>query len=315
LRARGRLPAIGLVLAFVAACSSTSVPPSTAPGTAGVPATGQNVTPGTGLGGGPGETLLPGQTPGSTTRPGASGSGAPSPGSSPGPGSGSPAPGAFTIAPWAPWPAKVPGASAVVVSHGSRSKPWIALTIDDGGSPTVCREEFDWLRQNHIPATFFPTSNNAKKDPDLWREIAAAGYPIGDHTLSHINLAKAADHSLVRQLIKSRQILEHMIGQPIMPVMRPPAGAYNGHVADFAGSVGYHTLLLWSDTDADTGLHSTPAGMIQRAERGSNGAILLSHCNRQMSADIIPTIVADYLARGFTFVTIPQMLKGSGLGG
>ncbi len=224
-------------------------------------------------------------------------------------------PGTWVIPRWAPWPAKNPGSPAVVVAQGLGNKKVIALTIDDAGNPNVCQQEFDWLDQHHIPATFFPIANNVARDPTLWAEIAAAGYPIGNHTTSHPIMTKLSGQAIRYQLTKARQIIQSVTGQPMLPVFRPPGGAYNQNVLDIAGQVGFQTALLWSNTDADTAQHSKPSDMIHTAMKGGNGAILLSHCNIQTSADIIPTIVQGYLARGFTFVTIPDLLRSGGLGG
>lgn len=193
----------------------------------------------------------------------------------------------------------------------------IALTIDDGNDPTACQEEFDYLRQNHIPATFFPTWVGVHKDPALWQQIAAANFPIGDHSLTHINLSGpgVTDKTVQRQLGVSRSRIEKMIDHAMLPVWRAPFGAYDARDLRIAGQLGYHSLIMWSGSDADSGPNSRPAGMIKRALMAGPGAILLTHCNTQTSADILPNIVQGFLARGFTFVTIPDLLRNAGLGG
>jgi peptidoglycan/xylan/chitin deacetylase (PgdA/CDA1 family) len=204
----------------------------------------------------------------------------------------------------------------VVVSQGPR-KPIIALTIDDGNFPEGCAQEFAYLSSNHIPATFFPDWVGAHKDPELWREIAAAGYPIGDHTLTHLDLAgpDVEDHSVRRQLAESRRRIEKIIGRSMLPVWRPPFCSYDARDLQIAGELGLHTALLWSASDADSGPNSKPEGMIRAALRVEPGDILLTHCNTQTSADILPAIVQGLLAKGYTLVTIPDLLRPYGLGG
>jgi peptidoglycan/xylan/chitin deacetylase (PgdA/CDA1 family) len=315
--------ALAVVLAVLVGCSSTSTPsPSAAatlPPSAAPRASSTSGAPSTGLIGpvtsGPPE-LSP--SPGESTSPPTDG---PSPAiDSPGPsGSLEPAPTPdpdFIIPDWAPWPARDPGAPSVIVSEGP-SKPIIALTIDDGNFPDGCRQEFGYLSANHIPATFFPDWVGVNKNPHLWREIAAAGYPIGNHTLTHLQLAGSDvhDHSVQRQLAVARKRIEAIIRRPMLPVWRPPYGAYDARDLRIAGELGLHTMVLWSATDADSALNSKPAAMIRTALRARRGAILLTHCNSQTSADILPRIVQGLLARGYTFVTIPEMLRPHGLGG
>jgi peptidoglycan/xylan/chitin deacetylase (PgdA/CDA1 family) len=223
---------------------------------------------------------------------------------------------AFILPDWEPWLAQNPGAPSAIVSQGP-SLPIIALTIDDGNFPDGCRQEFAYLSANHIPATFFPDWVGVNRDPDLWREIAAAGYPIANHTLTHLDLAghDVEDHSVRRQLAEARQRIEKIIGRSMLPVWRPPYGSFDGRDLQIAGELGLHTMILWSASDADSGPNSKPEGMIRAALRAQPGDILLTHCNTQTSAEILPAIVQGLLAKGYTFVTIPDMLRPYGLGG
>lgn len=221
----------------------------------------------------------------------------------------------FVIPDLGPWPARVPDAPAKVAWRGPRENI-IALTIDDGNDPETCRREFDYLRANHIKATFFPTWVGVHKDKALWREIADAGYPIGDHTLTHRDLTEPgiADHSIIRQLAGSRSKIEKVIGHPMLPVFRPTFGAFDDRVLAIAGSLDFHTAVMWGSSAGDSGPNSTPKGMTRAALQGGRGDIILMHCNHAVSADILPAIVQGYLDRGWTFVTIPELLRWDELG-
>src|SRR5512146_251182 len=52
-------------------------------------------------------------------------------------------------------PTPAEAAAASVVYHGSRTKPYIALTIDDGYNAPNCRRAADILRAMNVPATYF----------------------------------------------------------------------------------------------------------------------------------------------------------------
>lgn len=301
-------------LLLVLACSSNTPSPTVTrrtPGASDVPSASASSDESVG----PAESPIDGGSPSVSPSAGEpSGQPTPAPTAVPSGGPTAP-PGTWVIPAWSPWPAKNPGSPSVVVAQGRANKKLIALTIDDAGNPRVCREEFKWLDQHHIPATWFPTANNARRDPRLWRQIAAAGYPIGNHTTSHTTLTRASDQVIRYQLTSARRTIEAITKQPMLPVFRPPGGAYNANVLVVAGQAGFHTALIWSNTFADTALRSKPSDMVKTALRGGNGTILLSHCNTQTSADIMPTIVQGYLDRGFTFVTVPDLLRPSHLGG
>lgn len=220
-------------------------------------------------------------------------------------------PAAFTIPSWEPWPAEVPGAPArVVYKQPGAAPPVVALTIDDGLDPETCRRMFDYLRAERIPATFFPTLVGVNHDRVLWREIAAAGYPIGVHSLTHRNLVTIEDVSVKRQLAGSKRRIERIVKEPLLPVFRPPYGSWDARILAIAGELGLHTMALWGPSagDGSTGLLD-PLRLARNASQGHRGAIVLMHCNAPVSADALPLVVAAYRARGYGFVTLPQLLK------
>ena len=216
----------------------------------------------------------------------------------------------FTLPDWQPWPALDPGGPAQVVNRGPHVNA-VAITIDDGNDPETCRRQFEFLRDNHLAATFFPTWVGVVRDKELWQEIAAAGYPIGIHTLTHRDLTEPgiADHSIRRQLGGARTKIEAIIGRPMLPIFRPPYGHLNDEVLSIAGDLGLHTAVRWDATAADSAPNSKPEGMIATALSGGHGAIVLMHCNAPVSADILPAIAQGYLERGWQLVTLPQLLR------
>jgi len=169
---------------------------------------------------------------------------------------------------------------------------------------------FDYLRAERVPATFFPTLVAVHNDRVLWREIAAAGFPIGVHTLTHPDLTTLADVSVKRQLGGSKRRIENILKATLLPVFRPPYGAWDARVIALAGQIGLHTMVLWGPSAGDSGFGSPdPARLAQNAAQGHRGTIVLMHCNSPVSADALPLIVEAYRARGYGFVTIPQLLK------
>ncbi len=186
----------------------------------------------------------------------------------------------------------------------------VALTIDDGLHPETCRRMFEYLQAARIPATFFPTLVGVNNDRALWREIAAAGHPIGVHTLTHRDLVAIEDVSVKRQLAGSKRRIERIVKAPLLPVFRPPYGSWDARVLRIAGVLGLHTMALWGPSagDGSTGALD-PARLARNASQGHRGAIVLMHCNNPASADALPLIVAAYRARGYGFVTLPELLK------
>ncbi len=204
-----------------------------------------------------------------------------------------------------------PGAGAAgarVVSHGSRSRPEIALTFDDGISPANCRRILATLVEQRVPATFFPIGEAMSLDPAFWRLVAEAGDPVGDHTWSHPQMPALGLGAQVTQIERGRKAVEAVTGRPILRVFRPPYGAYDTATIDAASEAGFDTVLLWDTSDRDTSPQGTVAEMVKAAEAGKNGSVILMHCGPNPTPWLLPKVIDDYRARGFDFVTVPKLL-------
>ena len=201
-----------------------------------------------------------------------------------------------------PLPLSVPA-----LRHGRRSKPVVALTFDDGWSPTATREILAILEEEHVPATFFPYGYVVRRSPGLWRRIAAGGYPIGNHTLSHADLTGLSDGGIRVQLRAQSWIVQAVTGAPPVPFVRPPFGAFNATTDAIAAEEGYRALVLW-DVDAEDWKDISVATIVYRATRGTNGSIVLLHAGPPRTPFALRSIIDHYRARGFDFVTVPELL-------
>ena len=201
--------------------------------------------------------------------------------------------------------------TARVFAHGSRTRHVVALTFDDCRDRKAVLALYRTLEDEHVPATFFPYGYAVRRSPGLWRMVAAAGFPIGNHTLSHPDLVRLRQGGVRYQFRAWRQVVDRIVGGGTIPYARPPFGHYNARTLRAADLEGYGTLVMWDvDTRDWSGL---PAAQVAaRAERGSNGSIVLMHCGPSATVKALPSIIAAYRARGFGFVTIPELLEGTG---
>ncbi len=90
--------------------------------------------------------------------------------------------------------------------------------------------------------------------------------------------------------------------------MRPPGGSYTKATAQAIARAGYSTIVLW-DVDARDWAGGSASTIRVRAIRGTNGSIVLMHAGPTNTVKALPAIIASYKARGFHFVTIPELLN------
>src|SRR5262245_26379183 len=69
-----------------------------------------------------------------------------------------------------------------VESNGARC---VALTFDDGPTPTRTPRLLDILREKNVRATFFVIGRRVEESPEIVRRAQAEGHLIATHTWSH----------------------------------------------------------------------------------------------------------------------------------
>ncbi len=198
-----------------------------------------------------------------------------------------------------------------VIWHGSRADRVVALTFDDGWSPRILRRIYRILVRERVPATFFVTGIYVQRAPALWRTIAAAGFPLANHSYLHRDTRDLTPRVAALDLALTREVVERATGRPMLPYYRPPYGARNPATDRRAAAAGFPYIVLWDTTASDTTRHATVADVVRGATAGRSGSIVLLHAGPEVTPRALPAIIARYRARGFRFVTIPELLGAS----
>ena len=184
----------------------------------------------------------------------------------------------------------------------------VALTFDDGWSPARGKQILAILLKNHVPATFFVNSVYVRWDPDLWREIAQDGFVIGNHTYDHRDLTTLTPSQVIADLDKDARVFEALTGQTMAPIVRPPYGARNATTDEAMVLAGYPSIVLWNVVAGDASVNAVPSREIASALKGGPGSIVLLHVGPVTTLEILQAVINGYRARGFSFLTIPQLL-------
>ena len=199
---------------------------------------------------------------------------------------------------------------ATVISHGTRTEKWVALTFDDGTNPINVHRILSILYKAKVNATFFPTGRSVQLFPDIWKGVAGAHYPIANHTYSHQSLKGLCYQLQLAELLHDESVLDGF-GLTMLPVMRPPYEEFDEATRFATTAAGESHVVLWDvDTMDWTGLSDSV--IARHALAGRAGSIVLMHTSPLNTARALPTIISRYRARGFTFVTVGQMLGVEG---
>ncbi len=191
-------------------------------------------------------------------------------------------------------------------AHGPRRKV-VALTFDDGPS-TYTRRFVQMLRAQHAVATFFMIGEQLSAGYRfVLREELRNGDALGDHTWTHPDLVVSG--GVQSQLRRTKSAIAALSGYTPC-VFRPPYGDYDGSVVRTARSLGLATIM-WEVDPSDYTLPGVGAIEQRVLSQVRPGSIVLSHDGggpRGQTLAAYPHIIAALRARGYRFVTAPQLL-------
>ncbi|MFO1424674.1 MAG: polysaccharide deacetylase family protein [Candidatus Competibacteraceae bacterium] len=199
---------------------------------------------------------------------------------------------------------------------GSASRPWVALTFDDGPDPTTTPLLLELLRRERISAAFFFVGEAARRYPDLVARAAADGHLIGNHSDRHgYSWTVSPAERLFAEFEVANRTLADILGQPPR-FARMPAGISRPHLANVLRRLQLCNVA-W-DVRGLEGFYRDPERIAARvARRARNGSIILLHelyygtlCLKPRQALTTAQLTIDRLrARGFHFVRLDRLLE------
>ncbi len=189
----------------------------------------------------------------------------------------------------------------------------VALTFDDGPDPVYTPRILDILAQWSVSATFFMVAENARRYPDLVRQIVARGHEVGSHGMHHSPSWFLSPKRSRLEIQESVATLQGITGIPVR-CFRPPWGMSN-LVTHFWLRKAAQKVVLWSLDSLDW-FFMTPAKVIikQVSSRVRPGAIILFHDgpgvrrNAAALAEALPQLLESMLERGLIPVTVSELM-------
>ena len=182
----------------------------------------------------------------------------------------------------------------------------VVLTFDDGPFPGPTEKVLDALHDACTQATFFVVGRMARTYPDVLRRELAEGHSIGTHSWSHpLPFDKLPYDEGAYQIDRGITAVTAVLGEPPAPFFRFPGLGHThalrhklamANIAVFsADAMGYD----WTGLSGDgIRLHALSALKEHR------GGILLLHDIQAKTAAVLPQLLKDMKAAGFSVVHI-----------
>ena len=180
----------------------------------------------------------------------------------------------------------------------------IALTFDDGPGPYT-PQVLSVLERYQVPATFFEIGEEVAAHPQYSKMVAAAGYPVEDHTWSHPDLTTIPASSVAAQIDMTQAEIKAVTGTTPQ-CLRPPYDAWNATVLSQIAAHGL-TAMSYSVDPRDWSLPGVQTIVNRVVSSAFPGAVVDMHDgggNRSETVTALPQIITELRAKGYTFVSI-----------
>lgn len=199
----------------------------------------------------------------------------------------------------------------------------VALTFDDGPSPVWTPQILDALKRAHVKATFFMLGKNVEQYPDIARRVVAEGHEIGNHTYDHHVILFYRHRRLQKEIRDCEKAIRDATGVTTT-YFRPPKAWLTNHEKNVVKKMGYK-IVLWSLNSKDWVTFDDRYMVPYLVNNVRPGDIILFHDSggvfepeggdRHQTVQTIPRLVDKLRKKGYTFVTITELLEDGGNGG
>ncbi|MFI7102092.1 polysaccharide deacetylase family protein [Streptomyces sp. NPDC050161] len=188
-----------------------------------------------------------------------------------------------------------------------RKAKCVALTFDAGPSENT-NHLLDILKKEKVHATFFMLGkNHIAERPAEVKRIDREGHELANHTWSHQILTDIKPAEVKRELSLVQDQVHKITGKT-PKLMRPPQGRTNEQVSEISKELGL-SQVLWSVTAKD--YQTTDSKLITKRvlDQTEKDGVILLHDIYKGTVPAVPGILKELKKRGFTIVTVSQLLS------
>jgi peptidoglycan/xylan/chitin deacetylase (PgdA/CDA1 family) len=197
--------------------------------------------------------------------------------------------------------------AAEPIHGGVPTEKVVALTFDDGPKPGMTEPLLDLLRRERVPATFFVIGRHVTANPELTRQITAAGMELANHSYTHRNLTRLTDNEIAAEFAQTQAAIQMVTG--VLPrYVRPPGGNWNNRVARVALAWGL-TPCFWTVDVYGSEVVGTQQVADTVLKQMRPGSIVLMHNGKMSTLQAMPTIIRELKRQGYAFVTMATLHK------
>ena len=202
-----------------------------------------------------------------------------------------------------------------LVSRVETNEKIVALTFDDGPKPDYTEKILDILKKEGVKATFFLVGREIRKHSEQAKEIVAHGHELGNHSFTHHRMIILGYGQVVREISDTSDAIRE-VGYSGPILFRPPYGKKLLVLPYYLEKIGMPSIT-WDLQPESYPEIANDAGRISRyvVSEARPGSIVLLHVmnkSRTASIDAVEGLIDGLRKRGYSFVTVSELLKRRG---
>lgn len=195
--------------------------------------------------------------------------------------------------------------------HGPRSGAAVALTFHGAGDPALTRAALHAARAAQAHLTVLAVGSWLEANHGLAQEIRAAGHELGNHTWSHLAMARLSPAAARSEVDRAAALLTRLTGSPGR-WFRPSGTPRSTPVIRAAARAAGYQRCLSYDVDpldyTDPGPAAVSARVLRQARPGS---IVSLHLGHPGTIAALPHLLGGLRDRGLAAVTVSDLVKGT----
>lgn len=199
-----------------------------------------------------------------------------------------------------------------IVWEGSTSYKKVALTFDDGPSPTFTEQILDILKAYNAKVTFFVIGKRVEMYPEIVRRQHREGHEIGNHTYEHREVNRLSAAELEDELRRADQAIKEVIGKNAR-VFRPTSGYYDEKIVRVANKFNYSVIIWTWGQDTRDWAYVKGWRIAQKVIKNVKpGDIILFHDqggDRSNTVEALKILLPALSEKGYKFVTLTDLLN------
>ena len=190
--------------------------------------------------------------------------------------------------------------------NAAKEPPQIALTFDDGPSAHTQRL-LDYLKENHVRATFFLVGSRVPYYPETVQRQFREGHELGYHSYHHQDQTCLSSRQIRHDYSLADQQLQEITGSSYT-LWRCPGGTYDKRVLNSVPL----PHICWSVDTMDWKTRNADAVCSAILENARDGAIILLHDLYGTSVDGVIRAIQILQKQNYEFLTVSELLSRDG---